>query len=335
MRHLNPAKLLGSILAASFFLWLLLSSVPTTELRPTQAAEPQVGAVPPARSVESLNALNGIDTAEWSSFDFAVGEPADPQDGPLSVFSGSSVPSVVQPPASDWHVECVDCPRQFRYMTDRSLQMDGEGHPHIVYGEDHLYHAWHDGTRWHYETVDESSSVGYYASLALDGAGQPHISYHDGWSNNNLKYAWRDGTNWHIETVDSEGRVGEYTSLALDGAGLPHISYYDYDNHDLKHAWYDGTNWHIETVDREGGRCTSLALDETGRPHISYGGSALKYAWHNGTNWQIETVDREGGGYTSLALDGPAPHQLPRLRQQRHPKVHLAQRFSLADRDGG
>lgn len=33
------------------------------------------------------------------------------------------------------------------------------GFPHIVYGGDFLYRAWHDGTTWHLETVDGSTSL--------------------------------------------------------------------------------------------------------------------------------------------------------------------------------
>ena len=88
------------------------------------------------------------------------------------------------PAAADgWVIECVDCPKQFG---GGSLQLDAEGHPHIAYGGDHLYYAWHDGGSWHYETVDESPGVGSYASLALDGGGYPHISYNDD-TNEDLK----------------------------------------------------------------------------------------------------------------------------------------------------
>jgi len=135
--------------------------------------------------------------------------------------------------ADGWVIECVDCPKNFEYMTDRSLRLDTEGHPHIAYGGDHLYYAWHDGVSWHLETVDDSPGVGMYASLTLDGSGYPHISYYDD-TNGDLKYAYQDTSGWHIETVDSEG--GSYPSLALDGDGYPHISYYG--NGILKYAVY-------------------------------------------------------------------------------------------------
>ena len=140
-------------------------------------------------------------------------------------------------PAAGWEIECVDCPKYFLDMTDRSLRLDAGGHPHIAYGGDALYYAWHDGSDWRLETVDSNPSVGEYAALALDGDNYPHISYFDR-TNRDLKYAWQDAAGWHSETVDSAGYVGEYTSLALDGDNYPHISYFDQTNSDLKLAHF-------------------------------------------------------------------------------------------------
>ena len=84
-----------------FILALLLSSTPTAEHHPIQAAERSAIAEPAAAAVEPLIPLNSTDIT-----------------GLLSVFSGSSATSVIQSPASDWHIECVDCFRQLDDMTD-------------------------------------------------------------------------------------------------------------------------------------------------------------------------------------------------------------------------
>ena len=35
-------------------------------------------------------------------------------------------------PSDEWVIECVDCPKVFGYMTDRSLRLDVGGRPHIA-----------------------------------------------------------------------------------------------------------------------------------------------------------------------------------------------------------
>jgi PKD repeat protein len=233
--------------------------------------------------------------------------------------------------AGGWEVECVDCPpppHQFTDMTDRSLKLDAAGHPHIAYGENYLYYAWHDGADWHYETVDDSPDVGAAASLVVDGDGYPHISYYDD-ANDALKYAYRDGSGWHIQTVDTDvhSYAGLDISLALDGGQYPHISYSNsFDSFfttDLRYAYLNGSGWHTETVDSGNvGKYNSLALDEDGHPHIVYDDDAegytdtdasLRYAYHDGSSWVTRTVESTGdyspiGRDNSLALEPTAPY---------------------------
>jgi hypothetical protein len=208
--------------------------------------------------------------------------------------------------ADGWVIECVDCPKDFDGLTDHSLRLDAAGHPHIAYGQDHLYYAWYDGVDWHYETVDRASRVGTSASLALDVAGRPHISYCD-FLNEDLKYARWTGSTWEIQTVDSEGDVGDYSSLALDADGRPHISYDSgWPEYDLKYARWTGSAWDVQIVDSEGAYLSSLALDADGLPAISYHGrDGLKFARWTGTVCLLWTVDSEAesGRDVSLALD--------------------------------
>ncbi len=219
---------------------------------------------------------------------------------------------------NDWVSDCVDCPRWFESLTDRSVQLDRDGRPHVAFGGDHLYYAWHDGTGWNYATVDPERGVGAYASLALDGSGKPHIAYHDE-SNGELKHAWYDGTVWHVEVVAPVGTwcgLG-FASLALDGADQPHVSYFDaYPGHpayDLKYASRSAGGWHIETIDESGGGYSSLALDNAGRPHVSYTvNGALRYTWNDGTQWQMKTITTgditTAGWGTALALENGSGH---------------------------
>jgi hypothetical protein len=293
------------------------------------AAAPEVYAIeseeareretPTVSTPESPGVLSDADVA---------GQPAtESQGGSTNAFAASTASSTTH---LNWYIECVDCPKQFSTITDRNLQLDAEDHPHIAYGGDHLYYAWHDGTKWHYETVDESPRVGSDVSLALDEMGRPHISYIDLYKVA-LKYAWHDGVYWHIEIVDSYEDVGKYdsfahTSLALDRLGRPHISYFHHRTgaeFELKHAKYDGVVWQIETVDDVGyaGGYNSLALDGSALPRISYftqyfeGDRQIRYAWHDGTTWHVEIIAnwlgdlRDYNEQNSLALDDAGyPH---------------------------
>jgi hypothetical protein len=213
--------------------------------------------------------------------------------------------------AYTWQISRVDAPHEFEELGSRSLVLDAAARPHIVYGADFLYHAWHDGATWHVEIVDDSGDVVRYTSLAMDAAGRLHISYRAGFYSD-LKYARYDGAAWHVEVVASGG-YGP-TSLALDGLGQPHIAYAGGQD-SLRYAVYDGTVWHVETVESVNCGDLSLALDPPGFAHIAYNAyteSALKYAHEDAAGWHVETLDsnEEYFGFTpSLVVDDSGrPH---------------------------
>lgn len=215
--------------------------------------------------------------------------------------------------ADTWIIECVDCPKYFRDMSDRSLRLDGADRPHVAYGGDQLFYAWHNGSGWLYETVDQTPGAGTHAALALDTSGYPHISYYWGSPDYDLRYVYKDASGWHTEVAD-DWWVGKHTSLALDGDGYPHISYAS-DGGNLRYAYKDTSGWSLETVDSQGqlGVDNSLALDSQGYPHISYFDGApnynLKYAHQDAAGWQVATVDETSmSGSDSLLVIGIGDH---------------------------
>ena len=206
-----------------------------------------------------------------------------------------------------WEFETPDAPKYFDLLSSRAITVDASNHPHIAYGGDHLYYAYHDGTTWRYETVDASSIVGDWASLALDTSGHAHISYED-FANRDIRYATNASGSWVTTTVDSTGWVGWTNSIALDVSGHAHISYNDETNEDLKYATNVSGLWVTTTVDSGSVLYfgNSIAIDTTGHAHISYqDGNGLRYATNVSGLWVTTTVDNNGwvGVSTSLALD--------------------------------
>ncbi len=224
--------------------------------------------------------------------------------------SDAQGPSAGAQPADAWEITCVECPKWIDNLTDRSLRLDSNDLPHIVYGGDHLYYAFFDGAAWIHETVDHSDEVGWSASLGLGSDGQPHIAYYD-LHMERLLYATREGETWRIETVDTQFAAGRtaFMSLALDQDNQPHVAYEN--DLGLTYATRQAATgtWQAETVDTSAGACISLALDPTGLPHIGYGDSILHHAVRSPTGWLTETVDSHAGGACSLAIDSAGqPH---------------------------
>ena len=214
-----------------------------------------------------------------------------------------------------WTTECVDCPPRLSnpgVLTQRSLQMDAAGLPHIALGGNNLVYAWHNGQTWRTEVADFGLGEGVgYPALALDAAGRPHISYRSG-VDQSLRYAYRTAAGWQSETVESElGFYDEPTSLALDSAGRPHIAYTvnDRDSGDtrtVKYAFKDDFGWVTErvVVDAHG---QSLALAADGTPRLSLlSGGMLHYALRDADgNWHIHNVLSQTAESTSIAVVGP------------------------------
>ncbi len=212
-----------------------------------------------------------------------------------------------------WYVETVPGTAPYESVLRPSLDIDGEGYPHVSYvGGNRLGYAYQDETGWHMEEVPTVYSVGTVVALSVSANGQPHISfYDDSW----LKYATKDAALWHIEAVDSDTGEGVSSSITTDVEGRPHLAYLIETGMELRFARRDsGRTWQIEPVDNAAGAGggTSLVLDAAGYAHISHVdilNGAVRYAYQDGAGWHVEVADEMGSQPTSLALDGNGyPH---------------------------
>lgn len=134
--------------------------------------------------------------------------------------------NIAKTAVNTWKTETVVSLSNNLYLSSRTIAIDSDGHPHIVYCKDNrLYHAYHNGTQWQYEKVDESTFVDRGASIAVDTFNNVHISYYDT-TNADLWYAVKKSGRWSTEKVDDTVLLtGSLTSIAVDKNGKAYIIY--------------------------------------------------------------------------------------------------------------
>lgn len=213
--------------------------------------------------------------------------------------------------AGEWTIECVDCPRFFTGTADRMLRLDAAGHPHMAYGGDYLYYAWHDGATWHHEMVDDSPGVGAGAAFGLDADGYARILYRD--AVGHVKYAFRDAAGWHVESTPLDVDEHSPIKVEISSDGVLHAAYDGSDGGDygLMHASLGGSGWYSYFVTNPGQdiRDLSLAVNAASEPRIAFcleEGDTLGYMARTGAMWQKDYVETGVGQLyqLSLALDG-------------------------------
>lgn len=169
--------------------------------------------------------------------------------------------------SAEWQTECVDCPPAYVNKGLRSLALDSSGNPHMTYGGfDGLYYAFHDGTSWHIETLNENRSE--KPEIVIDSSDEVHIVYNTGHPDYTLKYVTNASGSWVTQSVNGEN--GIFFSMALDSSDKVHISYSSNSVGILKYVTNASGSWVAETVDTNQSLTTSIAIDSSGKVHISY-----------------------------------------------------------------
>jgi hypothetical protein len=207
------------------------------------------------------------------------------------------------------------------------MGVTSDGTIHVVYGGDHLYHAWKSRGAWYVETVDPAWGVGSLAALAIDSLGKLHVSYIDT-AANRLKYATNRYGNWQVETPSiADGLSASNAAIAVDSVNDPHIVFSSYDG-TMRYGYFDSEygDWvGPETLATGTGQLNypgafALAVTLTGvaTPHVSFhkhvsaSNGTLYYTKRGSSSWTTPLALALGGDsngdYNDIALNGSIPH---------------------------
>lgn len=215
-----------------------------------------------------------------------------------------------------WTIQGIDTPKKSflpsskgSSAVQKAIAIDrNSGTRHVVYGNDHLYHAYFDGSQWVKETVDGSPDAGADASLAVDSNGKLHIAYYDQ-ANMTLKYATNALGLWETIIIDTNG--GWNCAIALDSNDKVHISYIANNaGGGVRYITNASGVWITSVIDMTSGETdfdtnTSIAVDSTNHIHISYSPhyGGVWYASNSSGSWASQQVATSGEYTASIALD--------------------------------
>ena len=157
------------------------------------------------------------------------------------------------------------------------MGIDSSGYIHAAYygHGGNLGYLTNESGAWVATVIDPQTSVGEYASLAIDGTDAIHIAYRDG-ANGDLRYITNRTGSWVISSVESSANdVGYDAALTLDGFGNAHIVYTDDTSHSLKLADNTGGSWSTTVLAPKPTaglrrRSASVVLDPQYKLHVVY-----------------------------------------------------------------
>ncbi len=180
-----------------------------------------------------------------------------------------------------------------------------------------LRHAWWDGIRWNFETLDGAGGAnGRTANfvgggtIAFRQVGAQVQAFYSDDTAHKLRHAWWDGTRWNFENLAGASNLpssATYVASTQSGSTLHVLN--KTSAGDLERSWYDGS-WHTQTVDGAGGSggrtshtvgdYVSLIPSATGMDafYRDTNDASLRHATLNGSSWTFEILDGSGGSIT-------------------------------------
>ena len=193
----------------------------------------------------------------------------------LSPSGGAAAPLDPEPyPLPVWQHEVIDPGVAFFYLGVPSLALDPDGHSHVIYGQNGLFHSWRDDAGWQTETLIPPPVFVGQSAIAIDDAGRLIVIYEIG--GQVFALARPPGGAWAAARPLPLPVGLHELSLALDSDGRPHVAagfIDDTTQSTLYLAVETDAGWVVEPV--EAGYIVSaairLALDSQDRPVLLYG----------------------------------------------------------------
>ena len=225
-------------------------------------------------------------------------------------------------PHNTWLIDTIEATKSFELQdSSRSMALDSSGRPHIVYGGDHLYHAFFDGAVWHTEIIDSTPGVGTQASVAIDGDDHLHIIY--GYSieisshgdGPYYRYATNASGQWIFEDLNIIPLAAYHPTMNIDPSGAIHLLWTfpagtGASGSNIHHTTNASGAWTDETTELWGSVC-DWVVDVDGTVHLlyqnlqNYPDVEITYAVKSNGAWETSTIqDTDYGPSGGLAMDG-------------------------------
>lgn len=209
-------------------------------------------------------------------------------------------PDIEPVPLPIWRSEVIDPGVAFFYLGAPALALDPDGRPHVVYGQNALFHSWFDGAAWHTETLVPPPATMLESAIAIDDTGRIIVVYN---LNGKLYVLAREpGESWPAALALPIPAGNNNLFLALDSGGRPHVAAGFTESAAGTFFYLAGetpVGWAVETVSAAGpadGRIR-LDLDSQARPVVLYAevdssdaGGDMWLARRDNNGWQHEPV---------------------------------------------